>query len=146
MTKKKQKFLTTAEEDQVIAAIREAEAHTSGEIRVHIEADYKGDIEKRVKYLFKKLKMNKTERRNGVLFYMAVNNHQFYIFGDKGIYEAVPKDFWETTKDKMVTFFKEEHYTEGLIKGILEAGSQLKKYFPYELDDQNELPDEISYQ
>lgn len=145
MRKQEQKFLTTVEEDQVIAAIREAEAYTSGEIRVHIEATNKGDIERRVKYLFRKLKMDKTERRNGVLFYMAVNNHQFYIYGDKGIYNAVPRGFWETTRDTMVTFFKEEDYVKGLVKGILEAGLQLKKYFPHQFDDRNELPDEISY-
>ena len=34
---------------------------------------------------------------------------------------------------------------EGLTKGILMAGSQLKGHFPHLKDDINELPDDISF-
>jgi uncharacterized membrane protein len=32
-----------------------------------------------------------------------------------------------------------------LIDGITMAGSELKKWFPYQSDDVNELPDDISF-
>jgi uncharacterized membrane protein len=34
---------------------------------------------------------------------------------------------------------------EGLIEGIALAGEQLKEQFPYESDDVDELPNDISY-
>jgi len=51
-------------------AIKDAEKDTSGEIRVHIENYCKGDILDRAAQLFGILKMHKTEKRNGVLFYL----------------------------------------------------------------------------
>lgn len=146
MKKGKRQFFTAVEEQEIIAAIKQAERQTSGEIRVHIESDCKGDVKKRVTSLFKRLGMEKTEDRNAVLFYMAANNNQFYILGDKGIYHAVPKDFWEDTKALMIESFRKNQFKQGLISGILQAGVQLKKYFPYRENDRNELPDEISYQ
>ncbi len=147
MTKKqkKQKFLTRVEEDEIIAAIQQAERQTSGEIRIHIEADCKKPVEQRARDLFYQLKMDKTECRNGVLFYVAANNRKFYILGDQGIFKRVPKNFWDETKQKMASFFKAGKFKEGLMKGVLEAGVQLQQYFPHEKGDQNELPDEISY-
>lgn len=144
--KKRHKFLTTTEEDEIISAIQEAERQTSGEIRVHIEAECKGSIEERAHRLFYQLGMYKTQRRNGVLFYLAANNRRFYILGDEGIYRVVPRDFWGDMQQQMTSFFRSGKFKEGLVEGILEIGIQLKKYFPYEKGDQNELPDEISYQ
>ncbi len=146
MKKGKQQFFTAAEEQEIITAIKQAEKQTSGEIRVHIESDCKGEVKTRVTQLFRSLGMEKTEYRNAVLFYMAVNNNQFYILGDKGIYQAVPKGFWEDTKELMMESFQKNQFKQGLIDGILKAGTQLKKYFPYHENDRNELPDEISYQ
>jgi uncharacterized membrane protein len=40
--------------------------------------------------------------------------------------------------------FSKGDFAEGLVSGIREAGIQLKNYFPYESDDENELSDEIS--
>ena len=40
---------------------------------------------------------------------------------------------------------KEGKYKDGLVNGILEAGEQLKKHFPYNHEeDTNELSNEIS--
>jgi uncharacterized membrane protein len=40
--------------------------------------------------------------------------------------------------------FKLGNYKQGLIDGILNAGEQLKKYFPWQEGDTNELSNEIS--
>lgn len=137
-------FIKQKEEEQIIEAIRAAEKNTSGEIRVHIEAGCDEVTQNRVVSIFDELKMNKTEQRNGVLFYLCANKREFYIYGDKGIHEKVPEDFWEDTIALMKPYFKKNAFAKGLVEGILKAGNQLKAHFPYKKNDINELPDEIS--
>jgi uncharacterized membrane protein len=126
-------------------AIREAEKNTSGEIRVHIDKKCKADVLDRATYVFEQLNMHKTKLRNGVLFYLATEDHKFAILGDAGINSVVPDHFWDDIKDLMEEHFKEGRFTEGLESGIKKAGEQLKKRFPYQIDDENELDDEISF-
>ena len=137
-------FLTKAEEQRIVAAIQTSEQRTSGEIRVHIEASCKKDPDERALEVFQLLEMNKTDLHNGVLIYVAVDDKKFVIFGDEGINNVVDKNFWNTTKDKMQEHFKQGNYMQGLIDGVLQAGEELKKHFPWQLDDKNELTNEIS--
>jgi len=140
-----QKYFNEAGKLQITNAIRVAETNTSGEIRVHIEKHCAGDVLDRAAYIFEKLEMHKTELRNGVLFYLAVEDKRFAILGDGGINQKVPDDFWETTKEVVIAKLKEGKYAEGLADGIVMAGEQLKTHFPYQDDDVNELSDEISF-
>ena len=89
--------------------------------------------------------MHKTELRNGVLFYLAIEDRQFAILGDAGINQKVPADFWNETKELVLSKFKEEKIAIGLAEGIIKAGEQLKTHFQFRKDDVNELSDEISY-
>ncbi len=138
-------FFTKEERQQIVEAIKEAELNTSGEIRVHIENNCSGDPMKRALYWFGKMGMHKTELRNGVLFYLAVKSRKFAIVGDEGINNAVPDNFWEKIKISMALRFQQRDFAQGLVNGILEAGRALKKYFPHQSDDVNELSDEISF-
>tara|TARA_Y100000589_G_scaffold246893_1_gene234804 strand:+ start:132398 stop:132835 length:438 start_codon:yes stop_codon:yes gene_type:complete len=139
-------FLTPEQQEQVKQAIRQAELNTSGEIRVHIDKKCRGDnVLDRAAQIFDLLGMQKTELRNGVLIYVAVDDRQLAILGDVGVNQVVPDDFWESTRDIMLDYFKKGDYTQGLVKGILHAGEQLKKHFPYQTDDINELSDEITF-
>jgi uncharacterized membrane protein len=138
-------FLTKEQKILVENAIKEAERNTSGEIRVHIETEIKGDVLDRAAYLFEYLSMHKTEQRNGVLFYLATKTRKFAILGDAGINAVVPPDFWDQIKESMKAAFAEGMYAEGLSQGILTAGEQLKKHFPFAKNDVNELSDEISF-
>jgi uncharacterized membrane protein len=138
-------FFSKEEKKQITDAIAEAEKNTSGEIRLHAEGQCKMDVLDRAAYVFEKLKMNQTEQRNGVLFYLAVYDRKFAILGDAGINQLVPANFWDEIKETMLAYFKEGKFADGLTKGILMAGEQLKANFPYQKDDQNELSDEISF-
>ncbi len=140
-----QKYFSEENKLQITNAIRVAETNTSGEIRVHIESLCKGDVLDRAAYIFEKLEIHKTKLRNGVLFYLAIDDHKFAILGDAGINQKVPEDFWEEIKTNVVAKFKEGKYAEGLAEGIVKAGEQLKEHFPYQDDDVNELSDEISF-
>ena len=137
-------FLSKEQETEVVDAIRAAELNTSGEIRVHFEKSLDQDPLKRAQELFYQLEMDKTQFKNGVLFYVAVDAHKFAIIGDEGIDKVVPDDFWESIKDEVINEFKKENPTQGLVLGILHAGEKLKEYFPYGDKDENELSDEIS--
>ena len=139
------KFFTEEEKTKVTDAIKSAELNTSGEIRVHVEDHCKREVLDCAAYWFKALKMHQTALRNGVLFYLAVNDHKFAILGDAGINAKVPENFWMEIKERMLSRFKEDRFADGLSEGILMAGEQLKTHFPYLKDDVNELSDEISF-
>jgi len=145
MTKSARNYFSKEEKEDITLAIKNAELDTSGEIRVHIENTCKGDAKDRAAYIFEKLNMHKTELRNGVLFYLAVMNRKFAILGDAGINQRVPKNFWDNIRDTLLNKFRENEFTDGLVEGITMAGKQLKKHFPYQTDDVNELSDDISF-
>jgi uncharacterized membrane protein len=138
-------FFTPNDKTRITNAIKAAELNTSGEIRLHVETQCKTDVLDRAAFIFSQLKMHKTEARNGVLFYMTLEDKKFAILGDFGINQKVPADFWDSIKETMLAFFKENKISEGLEKGILLAGEQLKLHFPYQENDVNELSDEISF-
>ncbi len=139
-------FFSKEEKKQITDAIAAAELNTSGEIRLHVEGKCKIDVLDRAAYVFAKLKMNETEQRNGVLFYLAVYDRKFAILGDAGINKLVPENFWDDIKETMLAFFKEGKFADGISKGIKMAGEHLKANFPYQSDDVNELSDEISFE
>ncbi len=136
--------MTAEEEQRIVEAIIEAENQTSGEIRVHLEKAVEKDPIQRAEEVFFFLGMDGTVNQNGILFYVAVDDHRFAVIGDKGIDEVVPDDFWESIRDEVITEFKSGEYARGLVQGILHAGEKLKEFFPVEASDQNELPDSIS--
>ncbi|MBA9072702.1 putative membrane protein [Flavobacterium gossypii] len=137
-------FLTPEEESEIVKAISQAEKNTSGEIRVHIENHNEKPPLERAQEVFNFLGMDNTLMRNGVLFYVGVSDHTFAIIGDEGIHKVVEEDFWDCTKDTVISHFKEKKYKDGLVAGILRAGERLQQYFPFSSDDSNELSNEIS--
>jgi len=137
-------FLNADDEQAIIAAIQQAEKNTSGEIRIHIENESEKPPLERAQEVFHVLGMDATTARNGVLFYIGINTRTFAIIGDEGIDRVVESDFWDCTKDVVLSHFKENRIKEGLVEGILRAGDRLKQYFPFSDDDKNELPDTIS--
>jgi len=138
-------LFTKEDEKAIVDAIKEAELNTSGEVQVHIESHCKGNVLDRAAKVFSILKMQKTKLRNGVLFYLAVKDHKFAILGDIGINQLTTDDFWDVIKDKMSEYFKDGNLTSGICEGVKMAGEQLKSHFPFQEDDVNELPDEVSF-
>ncbi len=138
-------FFSPEQKTQITEAIKQAELNTSGEIRVHIENNCNIEVLDRAAEVFSKLQMHKTEQRNGVLFYLSLADHKFAILGDAGINTKVPEGFWLEINNTVINLFKEAQFAEGLAKGIIMAGEQLKTHFPYQHNDTNELSDEISF-
>lgn len=137
-------FFSEEQKAQITKAIKSAERMTSGEIRVHLEMNCRGNAAKRTIKWFKRLKMHRTLQHNGVLIYLAVQDKQFAIYGDQGINRRVPENFWVDVKAEMKENFVKGQFTAGLIAAIQKAGEKLQEYFPHQKDDVDELPDEIS--
>jgi uncharacterized membrane protein len=139
------KVFSEEEQKYIVAAIQAAEKNTSGEIRVHLDKTCSGDPYKRAIQVFKTLKMDKTAQRNGVLFYLSIEDKKLSIVGDQGINEKVPADFWNVILEELLQLFRQGKLAEGLAHGIAKAGHQLAAFFPYQKDDHNELSNDISF-
>ncbi len=140
-------FLSDVEKDAVVAAIREAELHTSGEIRVHIDDRCDQDAYDRALKVFQSLKMYKTPFRNAVLLYIAVKDKKFAIIGDEAIHRKVHADFWNTLLLRLKDDFSNQHFMEGISQCVHTIGLILSTHFP-DIDqlDRNELPDDLSFE
>ncbi|TWV88663.1 TPM domain-containing protein [Chitinophaga pinensis] len=141
---KKKELLTEAEKQQLVQAIRDSERLTSGEIRLYVESHckYVSPME-RAKEIFRQLGMEKTKRRNGVILYIALKDRQFAILGDRGIHEKVGSAFWVKEAELLVSYFTRNEHVAGIEVCIREIGESLCQHFPFEGDDENELPDDI---
>ncbi|MFQ3576484.1 MAG: TPM domain-containing protein [Cytophagales bacterium] len=139
-------FFSVTDKENIIKAIRNAETKCSGEIRVHVDEDCEIDPLDRAVEVFRLLGMEKTKLRNGVLFYVSVEDHKFAVIGDVGINMKVGNDFWHEIRDIVLEEFKRNDYCGGLVKGIEKVGFALSSHFPYDSkNDANELTDEISF-
>lgn len=134
-----------ADRTRVRDAVARAELVTSGEIRVFMEDDCKGEVLDRAAFIFAQLEMNATELRNGVLIYLGVNDRKFCIIGDAGIHQVVGDNFWNEISTKMGIYFKENRFVEGLEYAIENVGKKLGASFPRQKNDVNELPNDIVF-
>lgn len=139
-------FLTKEEEQRIIKAIGDAEKFTTGEIRVHIEFTCKKDPLERAKAVFGELEMHKTDARNGVILYIATDDRKVAIFGDEGISNLVEDDFWQEEINKLIGEFKAGNFEKGISSVVEAIGEKLKRFFPSDGTDPNELDNEITFE
>lgn len=146
MFSKPKAFFSKTENDTLLQIVRNNESTTSGEIRIFIESkcEYVDPIV-RAQELFLGYKMYETINRNAVLIYIAYEDHDFAIIGDKEIYAQAPNEFWKTESNKLARAFNSKNYLNGLSACIASVGALLQKYFPYAGERKNELPDEIIF-
>jgi len=139
-----QKRLTRAiDRERITHAIQEAERRTSGEVMVSVAPFFVGSVRDAADRAFGRLGVSRTEKRNGVLFFVVPSRRSFVVLGDEGIHRAVGQDFWEGVAQAVSQRIRQGDLTAGLVDGIAEVGRRLAEHFPR--DDQrdvNELPDE----
>lgn len=138
-------FLTEEEEKRIIKAISDAEKFTTGEIRVHIEFKCKKDPLERARKIFHELEMDQTEARNGVVLYIATKDRKVAVFGDEGISSQVEDDFWQDEVNKLIAEFKQENFEKGIESVVGDIGEKLKRFYPSDGTDPNELDNEITF-
>lgn len=139
-------FLSAEECRNVVDAIVEAESNCSGEIRVNIANNAGENVMESAVNVFYSLEMDKTLRKNGVLFFIASEDRRFAVIGDEGINNVVPENFWNDVCALMIEHFKKEEFGAGLVAGIKKCGEKLAEFFPPVDNDIDELPNEIAYE
>jgi len=140
------KWASMIDEDKVKEAIGEAERRTSGEIRVSVSRFFWGPVRPVAERAFRRLNMDATKARNGILFFIVPSRRKFVVLGDEGIHAHVGQDFWTEMAAAMSGRFRKGEFTEGLVDAVRAAGESLSFHFPYDRStDVNELPDEIDY-
>jgi len=138
------RFLDQPDLDAVAAAVATAEAATSAEIRVHLDARCPGDALGRAALVFERLGMDRTAARNGVLIYVSIEDHKLAVLGDRGIHERVGQAYWDTLVEAVLAHFRAGQFRDGLVHGVGRVGAELRRHFPRRPDDANELPDRVS--
>jgi uncharacterized membrane protein len=138
------RFLRELEHDRIVRAIKEAEAKTSGQIRVYLQrGKFEEEALPRAEKRFLQLGMQKTKERNAVLIFVAPRAQKFAVIGDEGVHQKCGEQFWRELVEKMREHFLREEFTEALVEGIEATGALLARYFPKTGASTNELPDEI---
>ncbi|MCW1964079.1 TPM domain-containing protein [Chryseobacterium viscerum] len=138
-------FLTNQQIASLVEAIQSAEDHSTGEIRVHIDSNTDSRDAKTAFEVFKKLDMDKTAERNAVLFHVNFEQKYLTIIGDIGIHEKVKQSYWDHLHDYITAEFAKGYYYQALKSAILETGLELKKHFPVEGENPNQLSNEITF-
>ena len=148
MTRSQSPKILLSDDDlsRVTSKIAGAEKMTSAEIKLVIAGKCKTDIRKKALRVFKKYKLHKTARRNGVLILVVASNRQLLVYGDQGIHERVGQHFWDEARDAMLNQFKNERFGDGLCTGIHLIGEKLSDIFPYEQDDENEISNDVAFE
>jgi uncharacterized membrane protein len=141
------RLFSDADLQAISAAVAAAEQRTSGEIRVHLERRLPrrgGDPLARAAEVFTALDMHRTVERNGVLIYLAVDDHRLAIAGDAGVHAQVGDGYWNAVRDAMVERLRRGEAREAVLYAVGEVGAVLERLFPRRPDDQNELSDRVS--
>lgn len=141
---KADEFITVIRDDAVVDAIKAAESRTGGEIRVFVSNQGVDDAISEAREAFRRLKMDRTAHRNGLLIFVAPSAKKFAIIGDEGIHRHCQDAFWQKLASELADGFKAGDYTAALVRVIQEAGQALAHHFPGRHDDVNELPNTIA--
>lgn len=138
-------FLQKLDHDRIVKAIQDAEAKSSGNIRVYLQrGEIEGDALPLAQKQFLKFKMDKTQHRNAVLVFVAPRAQKFAVVGDAGIHQKCGDDLWNRVVQKMGEHFRQEHFTDALVDAIRDLGQVLAEQFPRQTGEKiNELPDDV---
>ena len=145
MITRAEKIFTPEMRRKIKSAIKDAEQITSGEIRVYVEDRCLEDVMDHAAFIFSQLKMHKTKMRNGVLFYLAIEDHKLVVLGDAGINAKVEAGYWQNLQELVINKFTENDFAGGLEAGIKEVSTTMAKFFAHGKRDINELPDDIAF-
>jgi uncharacterized membrane protein len=117
--------------ERVRAAILAVERTTSAPVHVSLAPYFWGDVYRTAQRAFKRLRLDCTEERNGVLFFIVPSRRRFAVFGDTGAHEKIGQEIWDHVARIMGEALRGgEDPAEGVIQGIEELGRHLAKHFP----------------
>lgn len=132
--------------DAIAAAVDAAESRTSGEIHAHIVHNLMLLEKPRERALrtFRRLRMDRTRERNGVLLFVVMKKRCFEIVADVGIDAKVEAQTWDDIAEIIAERIDHDGFAEGIAAGIRSVGDLLAEHFPRTEDDVDELPNRPS--
>jgi uncharacterized membrane protein len=139
-------FLASLDDERIVAVIREAEARSRGEIRVHVAEREVADPRTEAAFVFERLGMADTAERNGVLLFVAPESQSITVIGDREAHARCGEAFWAAVVEVVRGEFRAGRFTEGLVAGVRAIAEELARHFPRRPGDtdRNELPDSVS--
>ena len=123
-------FSKHLQHDRIVAAIRDSELKTTGEIRVSISPKHTDDAVAAARKEFVRLGLNRSPERNNVLIFVAPRARQFAVIGDEAVHAKCGDDFWRQLADAMTGYFRKSEFTPGILHGVQKAGELLATHFP----------------
>jgi putative membrane protein len=84
-----------------------------------------------------------TEKRTGVLIYVALANRRVEVVADAGIHGKVDQSAWNEIAQDVVEAARAGALADGLTRAVKHAGELLAQHFPPAPLDRNELPDRV---
>ena len=141
-------MLTHEELKQISDLIADIEKHTAGEIRVVLQKkkhffERKKSVFDLAVHEFRRLKMDRTDRRSGVLIFVLEKDREFQILGDVEITKKIQPEEWNQMAKKLTTHFQHQGYLTGIKELTQEIGRKLIVEFPVVKKNSNELPNDV---
>lgn len=138
--------------DPVQEAIRqtvaEGEQTHRGEIRFVVEGDWplgallsKRTVRERAVEIFGQTRVWDTEENTGVLIYVLLCEHKVEILADRGLNQVAGEETWAEICATLTTAFRAGRYQEGSLQAVRSVNDLLRRHFPSDGRNPNELPD-----
>lgn len=130
-------FLDHFGRTQIETMIGEVEKVSGAELKVIVEVDYGGDPEERAQAFFRELEMDRTQHGTGVIFYFAIRQKRFAVFG------SLPPELAAQAVKLGEEAFGQAKFADGIVAMIGELIDHLAEKFPRRPDDKNEISDRV---
>jgi uncharacterized membrane protein len=115
----------------IIDAIREAEAGTEGEIRVHLSQRwFEKDPWKRAENLFAHYGLGSGLQQNTILIYINLRKRSFAILGDLAIHQRVGQTYWNNLARELTENLRSTQSEKAIALTIRSIGKILKTHVP----------------
>lgn len=92
---------------------------------------------------FYNARMNHTQRSTGVLILVSLMEHRAVVLADQGISSRLPSETWKEVCDLVIAGIKNKDLAQGLVEAVRLSGTHLKREFPAQAGDINELPNHL---
>lgn len=138
------RFLKAEEVQRIEAAVAEAGKLTSSQIKFVIARHCWLGLRRKGARLFRRMGLDRSEQRSGVMILLVTANRQFLVYGDRGAHAKVGNDFWRGLSNTLQDRFRQGAIVEALCEVIGSIGRELAGFFPREKQG-DELPNQIVY-
>jgi putative membrane protein len=114
-------------------------------LKIHFAAPARREhaVQGRALRAFYEKGLYKTAKNTGVLFFISILERKVWVLADKGIYEKISQSRLNSFATVVSEGIRQGRAAEALAAAIREAGELLRKHFPIQDGDTNELPDAI---